>query len=659
MANTPISLAEQTAAKAQSQEEVEEVTLEQLRWGIMEPRIRRLISDWGTEIAETKKRRAIRKLDVNTDALRSEGKLQTDEVLIGVRVVDENIRKEQPTFVQYLTQSRRLAIFDCKSKPGINVEPLEIAFTKGMSYSGFLRNIFKSVDGAQTHGWDSVEILYDSTKPLHCAVEHIGHENLIFSLDSKDIQAQEFILRAFDVTVIRLERFKKKHGFDPVVVDSVIADARSRGSDNPKNIRIYKYFTKIDDIVYVGWCTLREGGEGVMVTNWLRTPQPLDMGRKTLQEKTVWEDRSVTIPDEMTGMPIATTIKQPVKRKEWVSEIEKQYPIRIFLYSESEEQCITDQKGRVFFDNTSQEAQTALWSLFINGAVRASNVYAAASQPSQTGSALRAMDVTLEHGKIYSDPINFFHVDYPDPAMIRAADGLNVRKAQEMGQSASAVINRDDSRKTAEELKQAKGEQLQMASTPIMFFSGYMREVLSVSWYVVQSQALQGLITLLPIEIPVPQEPPIPGLPPLPPKMVTVNNYEIIGQTYDIKPAGDTDVVRRAEKIEKRLLLLPVIQPTPAYPVFLQDLISELLPEDADKYNAILQQGMVTMEQQMLALAQMLQEATTDDSGAILPEWQPFSAQLQQMFQMIPQGQQAIANKQPNEQSNSTPPRPT
>lgn len=614
-----------------------------LSWGEMESRVRKLIKEWDYEVQQTKLRRAIRKLDVNQEALRADNRLNADEILIGVRVVDENIKKEKPIFANYLTQSRRLAIFDCTSAPKTNVEPLEIAFTKGMNYSGFTRAILKAVDGAQTHGWDSVEILYDSSKPLHCGVEHIGHENLIFAKDSKDIQAQEFFVRSFDVTKIQLKRFVKKHGFDEKVVNDIIRDLETQTANEiTKNIRIYKYYCKVDGIVFVGWCSLKESGEGSSVSGWLKQPQPLDMGRRTLQEKMVPKPQMIEIPDPTTGMLVATTVNVPTKVTEWVVETEEQYPVKLYLYDETEEQCITSQKGRVFYDTPAQESQSALYSLIINGGTRASNIYAAPVNPSSTGGPISKTDVILEHGCVYSEPMQFFHTDYPPHELLLAADSLNNRKSQELGQTAAAVINRDDARKTAEELKQARGEQAQMGTVPIIFFSGFMREVLSVCWYVVQSQALQGLIILLPIEMPVEVPSPVPGLPPTV-TLRTQNDIKTIGQTYDIKPAGDTDVVRREEKIQRRMVMLPILQPTAVYPEFLMDLIREMLPEDADKYNAILQQGIASQQQQMLAMAQMLQEATTDESGNIKPEWQQFSGQLQQMFAMIPK-----ATQQPN-----------
>ena len=145
------------------------------------PKLDSLQKDWKKEQDETDRRRRIRKIDVDVELLRQQKKLKADETLIGVRVIDENIRKEQPVFVNYLTQSDRLAIFDCRTQPSLQVKPLEVAFTKGMSYSGMLKNLYKCTDGGMAHGWDAVEVTYNTSKPLHCGVEHIGHGNLFVS----------------------------------------------------------------------------------------------------------------------------------------------------------------------------------------------------------------------------------------------------------------------------------------------------------------------------------------------------------------------------------------------------------------------------------------------------------------------------------------------
>lgn len=594
-----------------------------LNFSTYKPKLESLVKDWEAETQETERRRKMRKIEVDMETLRANGRLKPDEVLIGVRVIDENIKKEQPIYTNYLTQSRRLAVFDCRSNPMLKgIEVLEQEFTKGMSYDGMIRNLFKTIDGAQTHGWDSVEVTYDPSKPLKCGIEHIGHENLLFPTDAKDLQACEYVLRRFKLTISQLKKFVRKHGFNALAVETLIETEKNKVSNTPKNITVYKVFIKYEDVVYVGWCALEKN-----VDDWLKAPTPLSLGRVEKKEQTN------IVPKEVVGLDGSTTIVQvPEVQTITVDAPEGEYPIKIYLYSESEEQCITAQKGRVFYDLPWQEAQIALRSLFINGAMRASNVYGSPSNKGDSSGAPRKMDLTLEHGCFYSEPMQFFNTNYPDPTILRAADALDVRKAAEMGQIASAVINRDDSRKTATELTSAKEEQGNLQSVSILLFSGFMRGVLGVTWYIVQNQAQQNTILVAPFELVTPQGAQV------------INNPELINQVYDIKPAGDIDVVRRAERVQKRMGLLPIIQPLGGelYFEFVRDLIREMLPEDADKYIRILGQDQ-QKTQMIMALEAMLKEAVTDENGAIKPEFKQFEPQLIQMAQM---GQQMMAGQQ-------------
>lgn len=613
-----------TTSTEQAAEEV--AGPEFLNFSAYKVKLQALVKDWEAECKETERRRKMRKIEVDMETLRANGRLKPDEVLIGVRVIDENIRKEQPTYTNYLTQSRRLAVFDCRSNPAVEgVQVLEQEFTKGMSYDGMIRNLFKTIDGAQCHGWDSVEITYDPTKPLKCGIEHIGHENLLFPTDAKDLQACEFLMRRFKLTVGQLKRFVRKHGFNATAVEAVIESEKNKISNVPKNIEVYKVFLKHEDIVYVGWCAIDKN-----VDEWLKVPTPLSLGRVEQKQETILVAKTVAGP---MGEPVQ--VQMPEVQTVTVELQEGEYPIKIYLYSESEEQSITEQKGRVFYDLPWQEAQIALRSLFINGAMRASNVYGSPANKGDSSGAPRKMDLTLEHGCFYSEPMQFFNTDYPDPTILRAADALDVRKAAEMGQTASAVINRDDARKTATELTAAQDEQSNLQAVSILLFSGFLRGVFGFAWYIVQNQAQQNTILVAPFE------------------MVSemgsqmINNPQLINQVYDIKPAGDIDVVKRAERLEKRFALLPVIQPIGGELMFefVRDLIREMLPEDADKYIRLL--GVDQQKNQMIAaLGGMLKEAVTDEQGQIKPEFQQFAPQLQQLEQAA---MQMTAGAQPQQ----------
>lgn len=580
------------------------------------PKLDTLKKDWDKEERETEKRRRVRKIDVNVDDLRAAGKLKADETLIGVRVIDENIKKEQPIYINYLTQSDRLAVFDVISgtKPP-EVKNLEDSFTRGMTYSGMIRNLYKTIDGAQAHGWDAVEVTYDENKPLKCGIEHIGHSDLLFSFKAQDAQADEVVARRFKVTESKLKSWVSKYGFDPKQVDNLF----NKENENkiPEPVEIFKCFVRKNDIVYVGWYSLDS-----KTTDWLLKPSPLFLGRVRK------EVRNEIKPVDMGGGVI---LQQQVPVEVTIDETETLFPIFVYIYSESEEKCITDQKGRIFFDRPWQDAQIALRTLVINGGIRASNVYGSPKNPSQTsGGSVKKLPITLEHGCFYSEPMEFWHTQYPDPAIMRAADSLDVRKAAETGQVASAVINRDDARKTSQEFKSAKEQEGKLALTPLMLFSGFMRDVLSFAWYIVKAQAMQNKIVLLPVADPETNQ--------------ITNNYQILSLPFDIKPAGDTDVIRKNDRIARRVNLVPLVQGTPIWLEFLKDLIIDVLPEDAAKYIAIIDQAEANKDQMIMSLGEMLKGIVLDNTGNIKPEFQQYSVQLQQVFSQLPQTNESTSN---------------
>src|ERR1041385_4125901 len=131
----------------------------------------RIIEDWSTEAEDTEVRRKTRDIEIDTEGLRQKGDLDEDETIIPVRVIDQNITREQPAVVNYLINSRRLCIFRSLSNPNQDAQEIEHEFSLGMTYTGWISDHFKCYDGAQTHGWAAVEVGYDTSKPLNCSIE--------------------------------------------------------------------------------------------------------------------------------------------------------------------------------------------------------------------------------------------------------------------------------------------------------------------------------------------------------------------------------------------------------------------------------------------------------------------------------------------------------
>jgi len=84
-------------------------------------RIDNLIKQWREEINYTITRRKMRNIDVDITQLHKENLLKADETFIPIRVIDSTIRREQPSYVAFLTQSRRLAIFSCTDDPSMEI----------------------------------------------------------------------------------------------------------------------------------------------------------------------------------------------------------------------------------------------------------------------------------------------------------------------------------------------------------------------------------------------------------------------------------------------------------------------------------------------------------------------------------------------------------
>jgi hypothetical protein len=581
------------------------------------PRLKRLVKDWDYEQKQTMLRRRQRMLDVDVEALRVEGKLKADETFIPRRVIDTNIKREQPELVGFITQSRRLAIFECRDNPDVNVDSIEKDFTRGLTYVNWESPFFSVIDGSQLHGWDAIEIEYDDSKPLKVNFDDCGHDKLIFSLKSKDLQSNEIILREFEISTLKLKDFVRKFGFDPVQAKKLLDKYKNQTDENKLNtIKIYKKFCKYDGDVYVSWFCDSE------CDDWLKAPTKLWRGRTRKVTKTELQDVPTGEIDMFTGQPATIQAPVPVEIEEEIYE--SLYPIRLLRYQKTEEKEIAETKGRGWLDLPNQEGQTCLMTNFVNASCRSSNVYGSPKHPQGTGSVPKRLDLDLEPGCVYSEPIELWSPPSPSFDLIRGAQALDTQSQVETGNIATATLNSKDSRKTAEELKMAGQEKQRIVSVQTTLLSTFMREVMIDAWSIVQSLALSGKIkfALIPNEAAAvdPSQP------------AYINDFGKIKLDYDLKAAGDKDVIERNENIQKMQNAWPVISTTAAAPVFLVDMLREMFPKDSKKYEAAIMQAM--QQQQQVPMLMQVIEASANDGRAILPE------EVQQLKQALGASQQ-------------------
>jgi hypothetical protein len=587
----------------------------------------RMVKDWNTERNVTHMNRAKRDVNIDVEALRQQGKLDDDETLIPVRVIDTNIQREQPAYINYLKNSRRICTFNSLTNPDENTQKLELEFTRGMTYIGWETPHYRCLDGAQTHGWDSVEVVLDETKPLGVALEQIGHDSLFFPTSSIDLQFSARVIRRYEMTLLQLDKFAA----NPAMRFSVeqiakIKESRKSTAKELETIQVYKHYCKKEGSVYVSWFCLENGCD-----DWLQSPSVLDLG----------------LVNPQTLEPVATTF----------------YPIFIDLYRESEKPHIMAHKGRAWYDDNKQEAQTAILSGYVNKLTRSANIYASPAKEDGTGGTIKEIEgLQMVGGRILSQPINFWSTEPPDPQTLNALQYFDVANSQETNQPNFAVNNRQDSRKTATEIGAADKQQQLLNSVQLTMFSTFIREVYNCCWLVVQSLALKDKIVFLQIPQQQPMLNPLDNTPMIDPatgqpmtQQKMVNDKATIGQIYDVRAAGDVDVIQRQEQIQQMMQDWPVVQNTPLRDQFLQDLMRLKYPTKGESYaNLIAQQPQLDALKGIVARLGTIMQGVTAQHPEVMQGLQ--ASQQADVQQLIQQSLQVAASLGPQQQPGQTGP---
>ncbi len=591
-----------------------------------------LTKAWVNQVTQARVNRSLRSIDIDTRSMRAQGVLKEGETLLPVRIADRNIRREQPQYISFLTQSRRSLLFRSAQgewDKGINNEErLEAAFTQGMRCQKWEVAPFKATDGAQTHGWDSVEVVFDDTKPLKVGIEHIGNDKLMFPPEAIDLQFCEYICRGYDLTTMQLQMFVTQFGFDAVQVEQLISPDKQSGKSGLKHYRVWKVMFREDGIIKVAW-RCDAGTNSASCNDWLKKPENLYLGRQH-KEITVIAAPPEMVHDQFGAMTMVQP--PPIETEVMVDDVETEFPVYVLQYHETENQRIFETKGRVFLDKYDQEAQTAIASGFVNGLMRATNVYASVRNDGSPGSSAppKQLNVKMEHGAIYDKPVDFFHSDYPNPVLLSALQYFDVRNSDENGQTNFAVNNRQDSRKTATEIQAANQQAGLLSAVQVTLYSSWVCSFYSRAWEIVQSLALADKIKFLPL---------------VQPDGTTINDKVVIDKPYYTKAAGDVDVIQRAETLGKMQQFWPLLQGTAAAPMVLRTMLVTAFPDGGIQWSQAIQDDNNT-KQLLATVSQMLEQliaARPEELAQLPPEQQQQLASLQQQVQQVINPQNANA----------------
>lgn len=557
----------------------------------------------GTAIDENRRHRFI---DVNVNLERYKDRLKASDLLVLIRTIDTNINREKPPFLTYLKQPDRVATFTQISDPTVNTTDIESEFSRGVTYAGWETPFTKAQDGGATHGWGFVEVVFDETKPFHVAVEHIETHRLIFHEDTTDIQNQEIIIREVPVVPKTLKSWVKKYGFNQYEVDELTKDLVNENKD--KTIYIYKKWCKYGGIVYISWFSDK-------CKDWLKAPEKLYLGKDTLVTSTQMIDTPQVGYDgtlQIVPMPQQTSELQPTD--------ETDYPVFTYEYEVTELPKIIDKKGRVFKDKYKQEAITANLSAFCSGNLLASELHLSPKQPTEGTSKLEGIEI--KHGLVSKVPIDYNSAPYPDATMLSLAEYLEAFNAEDAGRPSYAVQQKSSgSRVTAEQIKSARQDQVQLTSLQVSSFSTFMRGVLSFMWKIVQNRALNDKISFLQIVDQMTGE--------------LTNDKARIGLEYDVRAAGDTDVIRKNELLSLYQEFWPIMAASPAAPTYLAKMLKLAFGKEGQDFISIIESGDPRVV--LLAILDIL-KATLD------PDEMPQDLQgMQQFHQLIMQAEQIVA----------------
>jgi len=519
--------------------------------------------------------RELRKMRIDLEGMRKDERLKPDETYIPSRIIDNNIRRSKPRAIQYFKNSHRVN----------EVQVLEDEFSNHMKYTGWITPFIKIIDGSELHGWDSMELVFDVEKPGHLCFEQIGAENLIFDVDTINIQNQELLMRRHYMTKQELEYQVEHEDWNEEVVKDLISKERTQ-SNTSSAIRdqtypLFKVWFKdpIENVVYVCW-RIDSG------STWLYPPKKLYMGRND---------------KELPGVML----------------YEKDYPVFVLKYEELEDLALIETQGRGKLDEPIQEASSALLSVFINGHVRAHNVFGSPAQmppeASAEGTAPRQTDMVIEHGKFYDRPVNFFTMPYPDDSSLRAIQMLSIKNSQDSAQTDFAVMNRKDTEKTAKEIQSAEEMASQLGSVQMTLISNFAEEIFSAAFNIWRNRVELQKIQLSNINIL---------------NLLVFNELDI---QYKVIPAGDVDVIQRKEKQRVLMSLWGLIGPTPAGEEMLKDIIRNFLPEEAQRYVTAIEQnnaknGLIN------DLLNVINSFTRDQNGELEDEYKPQANNLEALM---------------------------
>lgn len=525
--------------------------------------------------------RALRYVEIDIESERARGKLAPDELLIPQHIINTNIRREQPAYVQYVVQSPRAVILKDLDDPSVDTSIIENDATSRIRYDGWQSPMFANIDGFQQNGYGWMEVVDDETTPGNVAHEVIAFGDFGIVGDTKNVQEAEMTVRDYYYTrtgLLSLCADPRKQWNLPQV--KKVIEQEPTGDDPDSNqlrdkslFRIQKVMFRVNSVVMVAWAS-HKGGD-----DWLRPPRPLYLGYR----------RAVVNPSMKQRLMSAIT-RVPITE----AAPETEYPYILFPYLISENATISMLKGRAFLDQDIQQAVISIISSYCTGLRRSSGLYFSRDVEDPNDDILMKKNVYFKQGVLLPSKVKQMQLVPPSSDCMAAVNMLMTTNQNETSQVNFAAQNRKDSRKTATEVSAATQAAAILSTVQVVLFSIAMKTLYSSMFRIIQSRVNAGLIKVRPD---------------------LVAMYQ---RRYAIKPSGDTDVIERQQMIAQMMQAWPVVQSTPAALPFLVDMLTKMFPDLAPKYVKIFQDAQAQQQSQQAQMQQQMMQQMQAMAGGIV-----------------------------------------
>lgn len=568
--------------------------------------------------------RRLRYADVAVEQERATGRLQPDELYIPQHIIDTNIRREQSAYVQYITQSPRAVVTQDRLDDS-NLALLDKDLTYRLRFDGWQLPMFSNIDAFQSMGYSVMEVVQDLSNPGNVGYESFPFGDFAFTTDTKDVQSVEFTARQYFYTKTRLIELcgdpanPKDSDWNRTQVDAIISKepdnttVENAGDRRDRSLyRVFKNMFKVSGTTMVGWSAPDT------CSDWVRKPRPLFLGRR--KEKP-------PVPGVMGKLGgMIGAVKQAISGvMDSAESYENTYPYIIFPYLISENDTISELKGRVFLDQDLQEAVSSLLSSTCTQARRAAGLYASRDTTDPNDDFMMQKNVFLKSGCVVNAKLNFFKLDGPDPGMFSAIQALISSNQNETSQVNFAAMNRKDSRKTAKEISVSERQEQILSTVQVVLFSIALTQLYRLMVDIIKSRVQFGLITNMSPQV-----------------------KEMYAKDFVVKPSGDSDVIEKQQLLEKMRNDWPVVQNTPLAVPFFLNYLKLAYPDDSVQYEQIINQNQQQQQsQQAQQQQQMMQAAIQLASGVVeLSKHKDFFSEVGQLhaYPVVQQAATMIEN---------------